>query len=233
MHALWTRPWVLALVAGLAVVVIAFVPSLWLLWSRGGDAPVAPVGDALPWRIDLVDRDTTRVFGLTLGRSPLADALPRDAEPQVALVGRGDEVGALEALVDPFVAGFVGGRLVVVADADPALRRAWRERSTRRDAGGDGGWRHRLAADDLAQAMRSPVAGLTFIPSAQLDAATLRLRFGEPDERVRTGERLEHWLYPARGLAITLDAEGREVLQYVAPSQFEARLRAPLQNAAR
>lgn len=223
----------LALAAGLAVVVIAFVPSLWLLWSRDADAPAVPAADALPWHVEWVDAGATRVFGLTLGRSPLADALPRDAEPQVALVGRGDEVGALEALVDPFAAGFVSGRLVVAADADAALRRAWRERSTQRDAGGDGAWRHRLAPADLAQALRSPVAGLTFIPSAQLDAATLRQRFGEPDERVRTGERLEHWLYPARGLAITLDAQGREVLQYVAPPQFETRLRAPLLGAAR
>lgn len=222
----------LALAAGVAIVVIAFVPSLWLLWTRGGEAPAA-AGGAPPWQIERVDDDATRVFGLTLGRSALADALPRDDALQVALVGRGDEVGALEALVDPFAAGFVSGRLIVAADAELALRRAWRERSPQRDAGGDGAWRHRLAPADLGEALRAPVAGLTFIPSAQLDAATLRRRFGEPDKIVRTGERLEHWLYPARGLAITLDAEGREVLQYVAPTQFEARLRAPLLDAAR
>jgi hypothetical protein len=52
-------------------------------------------------------------------------------------------------------------------------------------------------------------------------------RFGAPAERIRQGETLEHFLYPARGLDIVLDSKGKEVLQYVAPADF-ARLRAPL-----
>jgi hypothetical protein len=35
-------------------------------------------------------------------------------------------------------------------------------------------------------------------------------------------------MYPAQGLAVVLDSQGREVLQYVAPADFDRRLRAPL-----
>jgi hypothetical protein len=53
-------------------------------------------------------------------------------------------------------------------------------------------------------------------------------RFGQPAERIRVNEHLEHLLYPAKGLDIVLDSKGRELLQYVAPARFEA-LRAPAQ----
>ena len=50
--------------------------------------------------------------------------------------------------------------------------------------------------------------------------------------RMHDGAQVEHWLYPERGLAIALDAKGRELLQYVAPAEFERRLRAPLLKAS-
>jgi len=232
MNRWWMRPWVLALGAGVAVLALALLPPLWQAWrATQGGAPVAvapPPAHGLPWQIEPLPGGAVRVFGLTPGASVLADADPRGDALQVALVARGGEVGVLEAYVEQFRAGYVGGRLVLAAAADEGQRAGWRTRSTGRDGGRDGVWRHRLAPADRAQALRATVTGLSFIPDAQLDAQTLVQRFGEPAERVRTGERLEHWLYPDRGLAITLDDQGREVLQYVAPADFEARLRAPL-----
>lgn len=233
----WMRPWVLALGAGVAVLALALLPPLWQAWrATHSGAPVAlapPPAHGLPWQVEWLPGGATRVFGLSPGVSVLADADPQGDALQVALVGRGDEVGVLEAYVEQFRAGYVAGRLVLAAAADEAQRAGWRMRATGREGGRDGVWRHRLAPADRAQALRATITGLTFIPDAQLDAQTLGQRFGEPAERVRTGERLEHWLYPERGLAIALDAEGREVLQYVAPADFEARLRAPLLAAAR
>ena len=52
-------------------------------------------------------------------------------------------------------------------------------------------------------------------------------RFGPPAQRIRGNEHLEHWLYPALGLSLALDSQGKEVLQYVAPAQF-GQLRDPL-----
>lgn len=221
----WTRPWALALAAGFAVLVAAFMPPLLQAWRAPPAAELPAHG--LPWQVERTADGTTRVFGLALGRSTLADA-ERDGALQVAVVGPAGEAGALEAYLEPFNAGFVAGRLVLAADAPEAQRLAWRERATRREGGG-ASLRHLLAGADRAEALRAPIVGLTFIPNAQLDADTLRQRFGEPAERI-AGEqaRLEHWLYPEQGLAIVLDAEGRDVLQYVAPADFDAKLRAPL-----
>lgn len=221
----WLRPWALALAAGLAVMAVAFVPPLLQALRSPPSADVPAHG--LPWQVERMPDGTTRVFGLTLGRSMLVDA-DRDGALQVAVVGPAGESGALEGYLDSFNAGFVAGRLVLAADASEAQRRAWQQRATRREGGG-ASLRHVLAGADRTEALRGPVVGLTLIPNAQLDAATLRQRFGEPHERIAGADgRLEHWLYPALGLAIVLDADGREVLQYVAPADFDAKLRAPL-----
>ena len=46
------------------------------------------------------------------------------------------------------------------------------------------------------------------------------------------GEEVLRQLGWGLGLAVVLDAEGKEVLQYVAPAEFERRLRAPLLKVA-
>ena len=74
---------------------------------------------------------------------------------------------------------------------------------------------------------RAPIRSIAFIPSTNLDEATILQRFGAPAERLRGGEHIEHFLYPARGLDVVLDAKGKELPQYVAPRDF-ARLRQPL-----
>jgi hypothetical protein len=88
-----------------------------------------------------------------------------------------------------------------------------------------------LHPDDLALAWSAPIAGITFIPAVSLDEQTVLRRFGVPNERIRVDERVEHFLYPEKGLDLALDSKGKEVLQYIAPRQF-ARLREPLIRVA-
>ena len=107
-----------ALAAGLAVLLAAFTAPLWQLGRSA-----APT-QGLPWQAQAGPEGTLAVFGLVLGRDTLADAQSRIGDGlQVALIARLGEVGSLEALADPFAAGFVRGRLVLAFDAPaPALR---------------------------------------------------------------------------------------------------------------
>jgi hypothetical protein len=92
-----------------------------------------------------------------------------------------------------------------------------------------------LSPDDLAQALKTPISAVSLVPQAQLDTATLTQRFGEPSQRVtleQGGATVEHLLYPAQGLDIAVSERGKEVMQYVAPAQFD-RLRQPLQAQPR
>ena len=76
-----------------------------------------------------------------------------------------------------------------------------------------------LSKDDLTQALDEVVVGLTFIPAVNLDEEVIVARFGEPEKRIQlTG--VKHYLYPLKGLDISLHENSKEVLQYVKPEDF-------------
>jgi hypothetical protein len=230
-------PFAWALLAGAAVLVAAFVPVLWQLLQPAPTAP--PPSRALlalpaPWQIDRDDNGTVRAFGLRLPGSTLADAKAIwGDELRVALIATRGQPAALEAYVERYSGGGVTGKLVLASDADAASVRRWQERAPRREVIDADAMRWGLHADDRAAALRTGVAGLSFLPANRLDAATLRARFGEPALTVVGDGQLLHWLYPARGLAIAHDAgSGRTVVQVVAAADFERRLQAPLAAAS-
>jgi len=190
----------------------------------------APSG--LPWEIEVQPGGTSRVMGLVLSQSEagstLADAQQRWGEnTQIAIIAAPGEDGTLEAFVDPAQAGFISGKVVITAYLPAAEVRGMRERAIKSDFMESTTRKYTIATADMAAALKAPITAVSFIPQANLDEATVLARFGPPAERVRSNGHLEHFLYPDKGLDIALDTEGKELLQYVAPSQFE-RLRAPL-----
>lgn len=235
MKPLLQRPWVPFLIAagaGFAIIVLAFLPALWQTLLG---APPLPADDAAqrPWEVREDGRGGVGAFGLKLPGSTLAELNRRwGDELQVGIVALRGEPGALEAYLDNYRDGGVTGKMVIALDASPAQVAAMRERSPREQVLDADARRYTLAAADREAALSLPVAGLSFVPSAQLDAATLTQRFGAPDERLPAGQGAEQWLYPSRGLAIALHDKGRELIQVVAPADFERRLRAPLLAAS-
>lgn len=224
------HPFLIALGAGAVVLLAAFLPALLQALRGGPPLPASSTVDAAPWQARAVPGGAVAAMGFTLPGSRLADAQARwPEELQVAVMAPRGEPGALEAYLESYREGGFAGRLVIVAEAAPETLSRWQARAARAEPVDGRTVRYTLQADDRAEALSAPLAGLTFIPGAQLDAATLQQRFGAPAERWASGERIEQWLYPDRGLAVALDAEGREVLQFVAPAEFERRLRAPLQ----
>jgi hypothetical protein len=227
------HPILLALGAGLLVLLVAFAAPLWQLVEGTPTASKDPAAPDLPWQAKAQPDGTLQVFGLVLGRDTLADARVRIGDGlQVALVARLGEVGQLEALADPFGAGFVTGRLVLAFDVAPQTLRRWRERAIRSTPMDDGVRRFDLQVEDRDEALRASLAGLSFVPSLRLTEADLRQRFGAPVAEVGLADGAKVLLYPALGLAATVGQGSRGVLEYVAPGDFEARLRAPLAASA-
>ena len=211
----------------LAVVIAAFV---WLRPDK--DQPPVSGIQGLPWQIEIAADGNSRVLGLELGRSVLDDARVRFGDGmKIGIVAAQGESGALEAYYDSVTAGVILGKVILVADLEPATLERLRERNIGRDHMNDMTFRYVLDPDDLPIALHAPITAITFIPAADLDAETVLKRFGTPQERLRVNDHVEHFLYPDRGLDLLLDAKGKEVLQYVAPREF-TRLREPLLQGA-
>lgn len=233
----WQRPSVIS-----AAVVVALLGAA-LAWPllRLSVAPptLQPEPQDLPWLVRVHEGGGSLVFGLRPGDSTLADVEARFGDNlRVGLIAPNGQPPALEGFVETFQAGFVTGRLVLAFDADPAWLLAAQARAPRNEVGEGGrSRRYGLAQSDLSEARRSPLVGLTFLPAARLDEPTLVLRFGEPAERLRGPGGEQQLLYPALGVAIALPpaegeaAKAKALIQYVAPRDFERRLRAPLRQA--
>lgn len=218
------HPLLIALAAAALVLVAAFVPSLWRVLVPQAPAPVV----GAPWQVALRADKGIEVFGLRLPGSTLADVRRRWPEGlRIAILSGRGEADALEAYVDQYVAGGIDGRLVLSFEAPAVALAQWRLRSE--GARVDGQLRrYDLGPAVLDEAAGAALAGITFMPAASLSPEVVTQRFGAAAERLRVGAAHDHWLYPATGTAIVIDAQGKDLIQYVAPADFERRLRAPL-----
>ena len=213
------------------LLVLAVLATPLLFPPKGGSGPAPTVTHGLPWQIEMPAEGVSRVFGLTLGgpsASTLADA--RRAFPEefrLALLSPQDAPLTLEAYFESVSIGSLTGKLVLGLAAPAGELEAMRTRAAKTDHLDSGMRKFNLGDADRERAERLAIASISFIPSASLDEGIVVQRFGAPAERIRQGETLEHFLYPAKGLDVVVDAKGKEVLQYVAPGEF-ARLRAPL-----
>jgi len=177
-----------------------------------------------PWQIELHEDGLSTVFGLTLGRTTMTEARNIIGEGvKLALLSTDQGDAGIEMYYGNYTAGRLSGKLIIVADLTNDTLAGIRQRATR--SGGANSFR--IYVDDLPVVMRAPIKTITFIPIVDLDKELVISRFGQPEEIIVGKDKLSHFLYPAKGLDIILDSEGKEVLQYVPPGRFQ-QLRAPL-----
>ena len=196
---------------------------LLVLAACGGPDDKAPFWEVEPGP----EGKTSRVYGITLGESSYADlaAQTRRARPRFALFEEEGERSVEVFFKEVYFGRFTGrlyGHLEPSSETLAELKEAAGEGRAI-----DGGRRWDLEARGGALD-QATVTALTFIPHADLDDGIIRSRFGEPAEVRRGGGRYRHYLYPERGIDVALDADGKEVIQYVPPAAYH-RIRQPLE----
>ena len=175
----------------------------------------------LPWNIQLHPDGSTEVFSLRFGSDRLADAIARFHEPEDIAVFRGDNRSSLEAYFGTINIGPLEAKLVLTLQANAEEIEQILTRAKGLGFSGSEDKKIELANEDKLQAMNRLFTGITFIPKyAGLDSDFFKQRFGEPDSWLRLSENAVQYFYPKKGLSITIDAEGKEILQYSHPQDF-------------
>lgn len=221
------------------IIALSLLAAILLVFTllRPDEKPAAPPQAAapienLPWQIETLADGGSKVFGLVLAQSTLGEARRRFGnDMELAVIASPGEPGALEAYYIHFTAGVLHGKVILVAMLDQAGVEQMRKRALKVEFMDSTTRKFILHPDDVTLAYQAPIGSITFMPDAHFDADTAVKRFGAPEVRIRSSEQVEHFLYPQKGLDLLLDAQGKEVLQYVAPRQF-ARLRDPLVKKA-
>jgi hypothetical protein len=128
---------------------------------------------------------------------------------------------SLEAFFEDVKLGELNAKVVLTLGLEHEILAAMASRTSKRQGSASGAWRLTLVASDLALAAQAPVVGISYLPMASLEEEVIDRLFGTPAEKAPAGEDTVSWLYPAKGLSITLDQHHKAILQYVSPDQFE------------
>lgn len=198
------------------------LPLALLLAACDKAEPPAEATHNLPWQIEILPDGQSRVFGILPGRSTLLEAKRAlDKKGDVSLFKSADGTLSLELFYGRTRLGFLDAYLIAEVAASEEQLKMLAENASNPKAQPSGAWKLDLRFEDFKTIQDWPVRSLTYIPSTvQFDAAMLEQRFGAPAEKRPIDEGREYWFYPDKGLAIMLAEEEREILQYVAPSDF-------------
>lgn len=197
-------------VVSLSVVAVALA----ILLPGGRQADSKP---RLPWDIHLSPQNEVQVFDLTLNKSSLTAA--RDIfQNQGKLNLFIDESGqpTLEAYFERVFLSGLRADIILGLKVDEALLKDWVERGARISRTSDTTHKVVMNSDDMLLAAKMPIALINYIPAANLDEELISNRFGEPADKITETETgITHWIYPTKGIAIGVNPEGKELIQYM------------------
>jgi hypothetical protein len=200
--------------------VAAGVSLLWVWRSPPPEAP-GPGHTDRPWQVQSLPDGSIRALGLVPGKSTLGEAIGRFGKGlEAAIFDSPGRETVIEAYWSEAVSGGITGRLVVRLAPSPEVLEGLRARSPRPARTETGTVRYEIHPQDAEVVASLPIRLVTLAPTASLDEDLVRARFGEPEERLAGGAGVSHWLYPARGIAVTLTEQGRELIDYVDPRDF-------------
>lgn len=211
------------IILGVVALIIISISIILMVPDKSVSTP-----DTLPWNITHPTPDTTRVFGITLGKSTLdevAHIYKEQAELEISLFKPTDAKMGVEAFFEEVNFNGLKAKIVMTIAVPAEELQGMFERGLRMNST-PSGKRITLTADDLARVRAVPIASLTYLPTTQVEESVITKRFGEPAQRIREKKtNLIHWLYPQHGLDVVLDA--KPFFQYLPLKDFEL-LRAPL-----
>lgn len=208
------------------IVLLVAVVLLWIFQQPKTNEPVTVEGT--PWQISVLPDGNSRVFGLILGKDTFVDAqLVLGIGYELAVISPMDGSAGLEMYYSRYRAGPITGKLVVVADVNPEQLDALKQQASQVTTLQNGTKQYVFGEHTEEKIGTYKIKSLTFIPTINLDAELLQSRFGEPDEVVvdAVDSKQQHYIYSEKGLDIVLSEEGKEVMQYVAPKDFELLLK--------
>jgi hypothetical protein len=201
-------------VLGLALLAIAIL----LLIPTGKP----PQRDLLPWEVKVLPNGSSKVLGITLGKSTMEDARNiYEDDWEVNLFVSPENNISVEGYFNRLMISGLKADLVLNLPLDQKTKEEMYKRGTRISQLGDGTKKVSLSSTDMAAIDNAIIQQITYLPAANLEGDLIENLFGKPESIIKVEKSgIEHWLYPKIGLDILLDPNGKEVFQYVLPSRF-------------
>ena len=175
----------------------------------------------LPWQITIVDDHTLHVLDLDVGKSTLGDAVKiLKSEYNMAWFENQDNSISLEAYFIRVSMSGLRAKVLLELNADDLDNAYLMKNSGKPEIQSSRTIKYPI--DDLAETFSQRVIkSLTYIPKANVDAELLKSKFGSAEEVMALDDNTVFWLYPSRGLVISISKKGKEIMQYVPLADFQ------------
>jgi len=189
-----------------------------------------PIVQTYPWQVKILADGKSSVFGVVLGETSMreVDAILKSS-PKMALFELNNHLSLEAYYKNVSLGGLIGSFIFTLNVSDEELNKIKKESSKEKRAENNGR-RYDLDKPASDKSKIFTAKNLIYIPTVQLDEETIIQRFGKPTHKIKlkTKESGWHYLYPEKGLDLIYKEEGKEVLQYVLPKNFNLLL-GPLQ----
>jgi|GEM_PF-549724 len=216
------------LLGGAVLLVLLVMVLLGPLWWSGRDAGQRMLMQNLPWQAQLQADGSVAVFGLCIGEMNLREVSETlRAYPELAVFadGQAGHEARLEGYFGKLQLGLFEARVIAELKADPDWLQQLVSQSHERKAQPSGNWRYTLREQDITHSSDLGVRYLIYLPVVDYQPEVVRERFGEPASIQAAAGGVDDkafWFYPDRGLAIEMNAAGKDVLYYSSRQEWPA-----------
>lgn len=202
------------------VLLLIILGYLWLKNSGLSEKQVKQVKD-LPWQVN-ASNDVSNVFSIRVGEDSLGDVVDGFQKmPDIALFYRKESGDVfLEAFFSKVKLGVLYAAVALemdIVDEDVASFASV-------DLGGkampSGFRKYELSKSGLLKSYEMRVWKVAYLAKTNYSEGQLLRFFGEP-ARKKAEMSVEYWFYPAKGMVIQFDKEGKEIFYYSALRDYE------------
>lgn len=176
----------------------------------------------MPWQIEMSAQGASRVFGINLGETTLAQLQQdwKQFQPDIGLFISREQHQRLEAYLGNRRLGLFDAKVILGLEASSAQMKAFAEDRINIKPMPSGDFKQEISEDHLREAFQLPIHSITYIPKVKYDQTLMQRYFSEPADTITLNNDAAFWLYPDKGLAVLLDPKGKEVFHYVKPAKF-------------
>lgn len=182
----------------------------------------APDHPFLPWDIKVFPDGSSAVFGVHLGKDSLLEfKRVYNQKADLAIFVDPDKKASLEAYFGTMNVGALTAGVTLVAQTDPKELNAWVAANyAKPDPTPSGAWKFSMTDAHIRKAQHFPIESITYRPAAQYTIDIINRHFGKPEEIRRSKNDIQYWLYPKKGLLISISKDGKDLFQYISPKDF-------------
>jgi len=174
-----------------------------------------PDNQAMPWQSYINDQGKTVVFGLTMGKSTLAESMRLfGTEVKASLFEDIDQKKTLEVFFSSTKVGGISAKVILNLALTNQQFDYLNNNIKESEVMPTGNKKTSFNKAGEASMFALPIESLTFIPSADLLPDTITGLFKQPESVNLIESGVEYWRYPGKGLRIIVDQENKEILEF-------------------